>query len=544
MVEKIRYFLKLYNVPFFLLLGIGLYIISTPLSDLLCHLQHLPEQSLFHSIYNIIIPIGLLSLWSLLFLTTIRDKTYFHKTGRKYAYDSSHYKRSYSELVTYFQDADPLKMNVADLPTMKWQESGGLVLGKLGNKLISFEPNTGNGIVGMVWGAPGDGKSTSNIITSGRTFGMKRNSTGQLVQTGACMILDLKGDIYEANKNYRKIKRFSIIHWKESAHYDPLHNARKMSVNDRAIFLENLAFTIIPDEESADSKYFIDGARDLFTGISVYLLNQNKTISFPEIIRQIVTGNYSKWVIKIMQSTDSIAQSYSNHFYGENSKNVSGCYSKLVSCSRLFGTEIMQTLLTNDENCISPQDLESGIDVYIQLDPNQMSLYACVASMLFDAFMSAMLYRNIGQEPPVAFIIDEFGQLPAMPVLSKSAALLRAYNCSLMLSCQSLSMITGKYGNAGMKLLMDCTKAHCFLSIYDPDTRDWASRLIGTKKCLKVSNSLQTQKEDSSGGISVSESREKIIEPELFGNLPNEDAVIIYYKGRYIKAEKTYYFKE
>ncbi|RGW47718.1 hypothetical protein DWV67_15320, partial [Dorea formicigenerans] len=59
-------------------------------------------------------------------------------------------------------------------------------------------------------------------------------------------------------------------------------------------------------------------------------------------------------------------------------------------------------------------------------------LYACVVSMLFDALMSAMLYRNIGQEPPVAFIIDEFGQLPAMPVLSKSAALLRAI---IVLSC-------------------------------------------------------------------------------------------------------------
>lgn len=93
-----------------------------------------------------------------------------------------------------------------------------------------------------------------------------------------------------------------------------------MSVNDRAIFLENLAFTIIPSEESADSKYFIDGARDLFTGIAVYLLNQNETISFPEIIRQIVTGNYSKWVIEIMQSTDISAQSYTNHFYGENEK--------------------------------------------------------------------------------------------------------------------------------------------------------------------------------------------------------------------------------
>ena len=59
------------------------------------------------------------------------------------------------------------------------------------------------------------------------------------------MVTDLKGDIYAANKDYRKIKRFSTINWKESAHYDPLVNARKMSVNDRAIFLENLAITII-----------------------------------------------------------------------------------------------------------------------------------------------------------------------------------------------------------------------------------------------------------------------------------------------------------
>ena len=92
---------------------------------------------------------------------------------------------------------------------------------------------------------------------------------------------------------------------------------------------------------------------------------------------------------------------------------------------------------------------------------------------------------------------------------------------------------------------MDCTKAHCFLSIMDPDTRVWASRLIGTKKCLKISNSAQNKanSSNSSSGISVTETREKIYEPESFGNLPNEDAVIAYYKGQYIKAEKTYYFK-
>ena len=126
-----------------------------------------------------------------------------------------------------------------------------------------------------------------------------KHVSGKLKQCGAVMVTDLKGDIYAANKDYRKIKRFSTINWKESAHYDPLVNARKMSVNDRAIFLENLAITIIPDDGSADSKYFTDGARDFFTGICLYLMNQNINISFPEIIQQIVIGNYSKWVIEI-----------------------------------------------------------------------------------------------------------------------------------------------------------------------------------------------------------------------------------------------------
>ena len=131
--------------------------------------------------------------------------------------------------------------------TMKWQDSSGLIFGKIEGKLISFEPQK-NGICAMVWGAPGDGKTTSTIITSCRQFGLRKTSSGKLVQKGAVMVTDLKGDIYEANKKYRRIKRFSTIHWQESAHYDPLVDARKMKPNERAIFLENLAITIIPED--------------------------------------------------------------------------------------------------------------------------------------------------------------------------------------------------------------------------------------------------------------------------------------------------------
>lgn len=544
MVKKygIWYFIKYYHLLIFSALAIVLFLIKDYLFQSICKLLNLTsEKNVFYKLFSVATPVILAIIWLLIFLYVTRSKLYKYKTGRNYYYDSTRYHRTFRELVDYFKDGDPMRMEPETLPTMKWQDSSGLIFGKFKKKLISFEPGK-NGISAMVWGAPGDGKTTSTIITSCRQFGLRKTTSGKLVQKGAVMVTDLKGDIYEANKKYRRIKRFSTIHWQDSAHYDPLVNARKMNTAERANFLENLAITIIPEESGADSKYFVDGARDFFTGIALYLLNKNNNIPFPDIIEQVVIGNYSKWVIEIMQSEDQSAQAYTNHFYGENEKNVSGTYSKLVSCARLFSTEVMKILLTNDENVISPTDLENCVDIYIQIDPNQITLMAPVIAMLYQSFMSAMLYRKEGQDPPIAFVMDEFGQIPAMPVIAQSAALMRAYNCSLLFSCQSLAMIEKHYGVAGRKLLMDCVKVNCFLSIMDPDTRDWASRLIGTKKVLKISNNEQ-QTQYGSSGRSVTEAREKVFEPEEFGDLPNTEELIIYYKGKYIKAEKTYYFK-
>ena len=536
------YTVKYYNILIYIAFAIILYLTEDNIYLFICQLAQ--DTILYDLICQsgpVLVPIGLFVLWFYIVFQGTREKAYYYQTGRKYGYDASHYHRSYNDLVKYFKDADPMHMDIESLPTKKWQESSGLVFGKVKGKLISFEPQK-NGICAMVWGAPGDGKTTSVIITSCRQFGLHKDASGNFIQKGAVMVTDLKGDIYEANKKYRKIKRFSTIHYEESAHYDPLAEIRNMEPSKKAIALENMAITIIPEEGNAESKYFVDGARDFFTGISIYKLNQDATTSFPDIVVAIVTGNYKQWVNEIRDSKDTLAKAYTDHFYGENEKNVSGTYSKLVSSVRLFGTDIIKILLTNDKNMISPADLENCTDIYIQIDPNQITLMAPVIAMLYQSFMSTMLYRKEGQDPPIAFVMDEFGQIPAMPVISQSAALMRAYNCSLLFSCQSLAMIEKHYGVAGRKLLMDCVKVNCFLSIMDPDTRDWASRLLGTRKVLKISNSMQHSKNGSSGH-SISETSEKVMDSEAFGDLPNTDELIIYANGKYIRAEKTYYFK-
>lgn len=428
---------------------------------------------------------------------------------------------------------------------MNWRNANGLIFGKTKDgRLIHFEPDK-NGICAAIWGAPGDGKTTATIIPSARQFGMDYR-TGIPLQKGAVMVTDIKGDIYEANKDYRKIKRFSTIYPEESAHYDPLLIARQLDENSRVEFIENQAVTIVPKEDGNDAAYWVDGARDFYIGIVLYELHKNPQISFSEIMKKIALKSYDEYGMAIEDSDCINAQKYTNHFKKDNEKNVSGCYSKLVQSIRIFTNQTLSQLLVNEGIQITPDDLENCTDIYIQVDPNEMAtIGGPVIAMIYEAFMSNALRREQHQTPPIAFIIDEFGQIPAMPVISRSAALMRGYNCSIMLSCQSLSMIEKHYGREGRKELMDCVKAHGFLSIMDPDTREWASKMIGTQKELVVSTSAQNvSSSNSHTGRNVSEHEYRVIKPEDFGTLPDDKSIFIYYRGKYIKAKLTPYYED
>ena len=90
---------------------------------------------------------------------------------------------------------------------------------------------------------------------------------------------------------------------------------------------------------------------------------------------------------------------------------------------------------------------------------------------------------------------------------------------------------------------MDCARGHAFLSVQDPDTREWASRLIGTRKVLRMGSSTGGRGVDN-GDRSSSEDRERVFEPEAFGLLPDDDTAVIYMNGHYVKGKKTPYYRD
>lgn len=544
-MKKILKAITYYNIIPWLSIICILIFYNEPISNFIYEAANLSTLGWYDKILSrsiqLIIKIGLPCWLCYQYYKHYLSKKYLLLTGRSLGSDKSSYNRTYTELVNYFKNAEPQKLDTAKLPQKKWTESHGLILGKVGKRLIEYVPNK-NGIVSFCWGSPGIGKTAAVIIPSARQFGLYKEE-GRYIQKAGCMVLDLKGDVYEANSKYRKIKRFTTIDYGNSCHYDPLSEARKMNDDDREIFLADLATILLPYDGSDDGVYFIDVARDFFTGILLYSLNEDVNIGFSDICLKITLQSFSFWGDAIEKSGYVHAQKYINKFKDENEKNVGGGYSKLSKNLTLYTTGIMKTLLTAEGECISPSDLEHCTDVYIQVDPTKMILYGPMVALLFNTFMAAALHRKAGQNPPLAYIIDEFGQLPYMPIIAQAAALMRAYNASILISTQSLAQVEEHYGDKGTTQLMDCARGHAFLSIQDPDTRDWASRLIGTRKVLKMGSSSDHKGEDS-GSRSSSEDREKVFEPESFGLLPDDDSVVVYMDGHYVKGQKTYYFKK
>ncbi len=449
-----------------------------------------------------------------------RSILYSDKTGgRSYTKDHALYKRDFSEMIEYFQDSNKYRLHPEDFPCESWKNADGIILGHVDNRLIS-RSSAAHGNVAL-FALPGGGKTTSQMIPTALRFG------------GSVLAIDIKGDILSITKPFRKIKIFAPENPAESCHYNPLYGLSQMSIQDRKIALEQMAAVLVPTEKET---YFSDGARDFFCGISLYMLAKTPDVTFPEIIQEILLGNGIDWVTRIYESTCREAQEYTNSFYGTNERNVAGAYQNLSKKIRPLSSGTLNVLLDGHGDCITPQTLESGCDVYLVIPQDKISIYAPLTTIIIQTFMHSFMSRpdlSSGKQiRPILFLLDEFDQLGFdFSTLMSALATLRSKKVSLFLAQQSISQLKKRYGDEGFRGIIDTCGYVCLMSAQDPDNREYFQKLIGKHKVYHSSVS-----EGSTVSRSSQESEEYIFQSQDFNNLG--DNVLIYSGGKYIVAEK------
>ena len=316
MVKKFKKVISDYQLkPFFIAL-ILIMILQHPVALLACHIAGISQKEpQIYGMVQIAVPLIALVVWSFLFFNHMRSKRYLLLTGRSYAYDIGHYNRTFHELVEYFQDAEPHRLDTSIFPKQSWEKTKGIIFGMDQKRLISLPSNTEGNIA--IFGPPGSGKTAGLAIINARQF------------KGSVLAVDIKGDIfnYVSSHSNRKIIRFAPDHpdaLNVSCRFDPLIGFSDLTVTDQKLYLENMATILIPDTNGNEGNYFTSRARKLFQGIAHLLFFENPDTSFPDIVHAILQGNVFDWVKQAIESNCTTSKELLSSFYGNSQITCNG----------------------------------------------------------------------------------------------------------------------------------------------------------------------------------------------------------------------------
>ena len=541
MIKKhgLWYAVKYYCIIQFTIFAIALVIANDYIFNISCRYLNITERSPFYQLYQLAVPIGLAALWFMVVFTICRDKSYRYKTGRSYGHDNGKYKRSYSELVEYFKDAEPHKLDTSEFKKIPWREAKGIIFGVDNGKLIQIPSNSECNIA--IFGPPGSGKTSGIAIINAMTF------------QGSVLAVDVKGDLYNYVSKHtdRKIVRFcpdSPTALRDSVRFDPFAELSKMDDTDKKLYLESVATVLIADEGGSDGNYFTTRARKMFQGITHLILHKNPDTSFPEVIHAILQGNVFEWVTRAIESDCEPAKELLASFYGNSEKNVSSAYDALTTALVHFSNPVLDELLSKNGNCISIKTLEDGTDLYLQISQEHLDAYAPLFTLLIQSMSTAFTKRpdsSTGvKNRPILMLLDEFPQLTfSYKLINSNLSTLRSKSVICMVIQQNLSQLEYRYQPTGARSILGNCNYQIILGSNDINSSKVFSDTFGVKKVLKISNS-ETTAQNNSTGRSVQEATEKVFLPEYFGDLSAENKMIVYFKGKYCECKKLNCYKD
>lgn len=541
MIKKygLQYVLKKFHILGFFIAAVLITILKEPLTLLSCFILGISSSNtvLYKTIKDFF-PLASYVLLGFLFYANFQDQSYRYQTGRNHRYDKNHYHRSSGDLIDYFKDAEPHRLDSASMFQLQhWKYADGIIFGTDAGRLVSIPSNSECNIA--VFGPPGSGKTSGIAITTAMRF------------SGSVLAIDIKGDIYNyVHKNSdRKIIRFAPDHpdaLHVSCRFDPLQRIQSMELTDKKLYLKNMAAILIPDEGGETGFYFTKTARKLFQGITWLLLHENPETSFPDIVHAILKGNVFDWVKKAINSDCDQAKECISSLYGNNEKNVSGSYDTLTSALLDFSNPVLDVLLSKGGENVSTEQLDAGYDIYLQIRQEHLNAYAPLFTLLIQSLSQEFMNRidSSGgiKNRPILMLLDEFPQLSfSYEMINTNLSTLRSKSVICMLIQQNLSQLDYRYRNEGTRSILGNCNYQIILGSNDIVSSRYFSETFGMKKILKVSNSFNAGTKVSTGK-SVQEMENRVFPPEYFGDL--SDSAVLYFKGKYIEVNKINCYKD
>ena len=324
-----------------------------------------------------------------------------------------------------------------------------------------------------------------------------------LLFPGSTVILDVKGEIFEATSRYRRdtgdeIFRFAPLDFEHECHrYNPLERFAKIEGEaQRYTELSKVAdyFLSVSDKGSAGD--FLTEGRTLFVAAGMLAIERGVP-NIGEVCRIIFGGGnkqveYAKYAMEVKaQSAKQIFQNFASY----NEKTLTSHTSVLGGAGLSLWNNPAVDAATKSNDFSFSDVRKKPVSIYVVVNSDDIKTLAPLIRLLFGeliATMRATMPDPVKEPWPVMVMLDEFDQLGAMPIVEQALKQLAGHGARVSIITQSVPGLDNIYGE-NMRLSLEAAAGmKLYLAANDRKTATEIAGALGKTTKLSVSDSLSS----------------------------------------------------
>lgn len=377
-----------------------------------------------------------------------------------------------------------------------------------------------------------------------------------LLFAGSAVILDVKGEIFEATSRHRlaqgdRIWRFAPFDFENATHrYNPLERISKIAdPEQRYTELAKIAdyFLTVSDKGSA-SDFLMEG-RELFVAAGLLAIERGRP-TLGEVSRILFANGatHEEYASHAGEVRHGAAQNTFRKFAGFSDRTLSSHASVLGGAG--------MSLWNNPavDRATSANDISFGTlrktpqTIYVAVNADDIRTLAPLIRLFFGeliATMRATLPDPASEPWPVMLLLDEFDQLGPMPIVEQALKQLAGHGARVSIITQSVPGLDNIYGENVRLSLESAAGMKLYLSPNEKKTAQEVSDALGKTTKLSTSDSYSR---DASlltrRSLSRRMEERPLMSPDEVRKLSADTAILVPERQHPLRVRRIVYFED
>jgi type IV secretion system protein VirD4 len=321
-----------------------------------------------------------------------------------------------------------------------------------------------------------------------------------LLFPGSAVILDVKGEIFDATSRHRqaqgdRIFRFAPFDFENATHrYNPLERvARIENPEQRYTELSKIADTFLTVSDKGTASDFLMEGRELFVAAGLLAIERGRpTLGEASRILFANGATQSEYAAHAEEVRHGAARNTFRKFAGYSDRTLSSHASVLGGAGMSLWNNPAVDRATAANDIAFGTLRKTPQSIYVAVNADDIRTLAPLIRLFFGELIATL--RGSLPEPkaepwPVMILLDEFDQLGPMPIVEQALKQLAGHGARVSIITQSIPGLDNIYGENVRLSLESAAGMKLYLSPNEKKTAQEVSDALGKTTKLATSDS-------------------------------------------------------